>query len=254
MTGCDSCSKNLEAEVRQKDPDDLTESEKKLLEEGADAAVPKFMGIEVYGPLSSWDGDYCEFCHGIGQFGGLVFAGGAFLVGLDLFGLGPAVLAGFIVWLLLALSIGFFGRFPVLGALFGPIVEKIAAKQFGVYLTEKARDDYAPTQQGALNKGNAEYRMPLDGPEMHLLATPWALETCADMGADGAVVRAEIENGDIVDIHPWEPEFNRFPNIIDHVGYRQFNNVCQAQKQQDGPVTVLSFQELLQTQGEEGIK
>jgi len=251
MAGCDSCAKNLRAELGSKDDDDLTEEERAVLE--GEKEAPKY-----YGPLSSWEGDFCEFCHGIGQAGAVFFGLLSFVVMTDFvssYGIG--ILVGLVVWLSLALVVGYVGRFPLLGALFGPIVEKVFALQFGVYLTEKAKRDYGSGVAADGGPGTrseqVERRFPLEGAEMHVVASPWALETCADMSKSGALIRLEVENGQIVDRHSFHPEFNRFPNLVDHVGFRQFDNVCQAHAQRDGPTTVIEFAEVVGSDGDGGI-
>ena len=250
--GCDSCEQNLKAEIGSKDDEELTEQEKAVLE--GDQEAPLF-----YGPLSSWDGDHCEFCHGIGQAGGIFFGFLAFLIAQDFMTLGVGVAAGLVVWLILAVVVGYVGRFPILGALFGPIVEKIFAIQFDVYLTEAAKQKYGPdmpqTDGGrGPHQQTVERRFPMEGAEMHLVAAPWALEQCADMDTPGALMRVEVENGQIVDHHNFHGQFNRFRNMHDHVGYRQFDNICAAESQTEGPTTVLDFSEVVNTGGQGGIE
>ena len=250
--GCDSCEKNLKAEIGSKDESEMTEQEKAVLEGEAEAPL-------YYGPLSSWDGDYCEFCHGIGQLGGLVFGFFAFVIVQDFYSIGAGVGAGLAVWLPLAIIIGYVGRFPVLGALFGPIIEKIFALQFDIFLTEAAREKYgsAKPQTDGGRPGqvqSVENRFPMEGSEMHLVAAPWALEQCAEMDTPGALMRVEVENGQIVDQHNFHGEFNRFRNLKDHVGYYQFDNVCASEAQTEGPTTVIDFSEVVNSNGQGGIE
>lgn len=250
---CDACEQNLKAEIRAKDESERTEQERQVLEEGDDA-LPSLFGTPAYGPLSEYDGTYCEFCHGIGQVGSLMFGG---LVGFAVtweVSLGIGILAGLLIWLPLALMVGYLGRFPILGSLFGPIVEKIVVLQFGVYLTKSSREKYgtgSPVTDGGRGQQTVERRFPMEGSEMHVVASPAALERCADMDEEGALLRLEVENGQITDIHNFHPQFNQFRNIRDHVGYRRHSNVCDAKAQEDGPVTVIDFSEMLQN-GPEG--
>lgn len=243
--GCDECEKNLKAELESKDEKELTDQERAILEGTAEA--PAYTG-----PLSSADVDYCEFCHGVGQLGAILFGSIFGIAAISSFGFGLGLLFGMFIWLVLAVIVGYVGHFPVLGPLFGPIVEKLAASQ-GYYPTEKAKKEYGSAKMTDGSGGSVENRFPIEGSEMHLLAHPQALEMCWDMSPD-AVVRVEIENGQIIDMHNFHPEFNRFKNLHDHVGYFQYNNVCQSHKHSNGPTTTLQFSELLQTQGEGGIK
>lgn len=247
MAGCEACEQNLKAELESKDPDDLTESEKAVLEGEGDAPM-------YYGPLSSWDGDYCEFCHAIGQVGAIVFGVLGFIAVQDFTTVGTGVIAGTAIWVVLAVIVGYVGRFPVLGALLGPIVEKVFALQFGIFLTEKAKKQYGPgiaTDGGPRNEP-VENRFDFIGSQVHLVASPWGLETCADMDEPGALKRVFTENGQIVDVMDFHPEFNRFRNMQDHVGFRQFNNVCQAHAQREGPTSLIDFAEVVRSNGQEG--
>lgn len=252
MAGCDSCEKNLKAELGSKDEEELTDEERAILEGESDP--PKYNG-----PLAPVNVDYCEFCHGVGQAGALIFGSLFALIGILEISQGIGILIGLVVWVGLAIVVGYVGHFPVLGPLFGPIVEKVFALQFGIYLTEKARQQYgtgAPTTDGGRpgHTQSVERRFPMKGTEMHVVAAPWALEQCADMDEQGALVRVEVENGQIVDIHNYHPKFNRFPNVRDHVRSRQFDNVCKAHSQTRGPTTTIEFSELLNSDGKEGIQ
>lgn len=250
MAGCDACDANIKAELESKDEDQLSDQEKAILEGEAD--TPTFNG-----PLSPADVDYCEFCHGMGQLGAIVFAIIVGFVVSDFVTIEIAVGVGVLFWLILSLIVGYAGRFPVLGALFGPIVEKLLAIYLDIYVTEKAKKEYG---SAIVNSGEGMYaqpvenRLPIDGTEMHLVASPWALETCADMDVPGALKRVEVENGQITDIHSFHGQFNRFRMLNDHVGYRQFDNVCQAYAQNNGPTTIMEFSELISTEGEGGIE
>jgi hypothetical protein len=251
MSGCDSCAKNLKSEIGSKDESEMTEQEKAVLAGEQEAPW-------AYGPLSSWDGDYCEFCHGIGQIGAAFFGFIVWFIVQDLFSSGAGVLAGVIIWIGLAIVVGYVGRFPVLGALFGPMVEKILALQFDIYVTEKARQDYGPGVRADGGRSGEEEVIndfPIKGAEMHLVAAPWALETCADLEPE-VLMRVEVENGAIVDKHNFHPEFNRFRNLKDHVGYFNPNitNVCEAEAQSQGPTTLIQFSEVVQSQGQGGIE
>lgn len=244
MAGCDACDANVRAELESKDPEEITEEERQILE--GESETPLF-----YGPLAPTDIAYCEFCHAIGQVGAVFFGFLAFWIATSLTEIGIGLIVGGLIWLSLTVVVGYVGRFPILGALFGPIVEKILAVQFGVFVTKSAQKKYGspPSERPPV----VEYRMKTDGPEVHLTASPWALEQCAEMSAQGALQRVVIEDGHIVDIHPWNPDTNRFSNIINDVGFGQYKNVCEAYSNLDGPVTTLEFQELLQSQGERGI-
>lgn len=249
MAGCDTCEQNLKAELSSKSEDELTEEEQKILQGGE---VPSYTG-----PLAPVDVDYCSFCHGIGQFGALVFGSMVGVaVGLEIsYGIG--ILSGVLLWLILAVVVGYVGHFPVLGPLFGPIVEKIMAYQFGVYVTEKAEQEYGasvPSPSSPNSTDIPENRLRLDGPEMHLIAKPAAFEECAQV-KDENLFRVEVENGYIVEVHEFNGNFNRFPNLKDHVGYRNPNvqTLCDI-KRMDGPNTTLDFAELLQQQGQGGVE
>ena len=141
--GCSGCAEGTKAEIEEKDRADLTEDERRLLdaetEEEMNAAMPTF-----YGPLSSWDGAYCRFCHRVGQVGALVFGAAAWAIASLYLNYGTqlSIGAGVGTWITLALIVGYAGRFPVLGPVFGPVVERIFASM-GIYLTKKAEKEYS---------------------------------------------------------------------------------------------------------------
>lgn len=248
---CDSCTQNLRSELEDKDEEDLSDEERQILE-GEEA--PKFVG-----PLSPVDVKFCSFCHGIGQVGALFWGLFVGIVLWSMFSLGIGMAIGGLLWLSLAITVGYVGYFPVLGPLFGPIVESIFASQFNIYLTKKAEDKYAPQAPQTQSQGQdtmvVEDRFPQEGTEMHVVASPEAFEQCADMDTQGALLRVEIDDkGQMVDFHNFHPKFNKFPNVRDHVGFRRYNNVCEAKRKQEGPVTLIDFQEVMNSQGKGGIE
>jgi len=235
--GCEACEQNLKAEISDKDEDEMTEEEKKVL--SGEKEMPR-----AYGPLSNWEGSYCEFCHGIGQFGSFSIGMMILLTGMIL-NLPFAYLFGISLFTMIGMSIvvGYYGRFPILGAIFGPIVERIAALHFGVYLTEAAKRKYGSRVENANFEHFAELdRRTMDGPEMHIIASDWAVDACADIDVNGALMVVEIENGQIFDQIAFHPNmfFNRFRNINDHVGVTRENvkNICQYSKK---PTTYSEF-------------
>jgi len=247
--GCEACDANLRAELSSKDEDELSEEEQRILEGGD---PPRYTG-----PLAPVDVEGCSFCHGIGQLGAIVF--GVLIglaVGLEVsYGVGIGV--GLAVWLFLTITVGYVGHFPVLGPLFGPGVEKVMAYQFGIYVTEKAKKEYGASTPGPSAPHvteKPENRVRLDGPEIHLIAKPGPFEECAQM-KDENLYRVEVQDGYIVDYHEFNESFNKFPNMKDHVGYRNPNvkTLCDA-KNMEGPNTILDFAELLQQRGQGGLE
>lgn len=243
--GCESCSENLTAELNSKSEEDLTESEKEALESGE---MPF-----AYGPLSDWDGAFCEFCHNIGQVMSLLTGVFAFTLASDSMGTAGALGLALAIGGPLSMTVGYLGRFPIFGALFGPLVETGAA-QFGIYVTEKARQEYSQGGQAMADGGRPGVNnFARDGTEMHLVATDYAVEYCLSPQDPGAVKMVEVDNGQIVDVHPAPPNmhFNRFRNIKDHVGLSK-NTVCDGGL--EDVITMMQFSELIQSGGSGGIE
>lgn len=160
--GCDACEHNLMAEIEAKSDDELTDSERKAKQqfeaEGSTrGVVPTLFGQPAYGPLSSWDGAHCSFCHRVGQLVALAVAitvatvaapsevkAAGFYVGHGWVAIG----VGVGVFVPLALLVGYYGRFPVLGPVFGGVLERVAAT-VNIYLTEHARQAYSPDTDAA---------------------------------------------------------------------------------------------------------
>lgn len=145
MVGCRSCGESVQAEAQAKQDrgEELTEDEQRVLDaEDPNEVLPKKFGIPVYGRLSSYDGQFCPFCEKVG-----------FLLAIGL----TAVLANFVFqseftgntfWiatlLIGAAQLGmvlYTGRYLIVGAIAGPIVERVFAAG-GIYLTEKAKQEY----------------------------------------------------------------------------------------------------------------
>lgn len=242
--GCSSCEESLKAEISEKDEEELTEQEKAIME--GDAEAP-----EAYGPLSDYDGTFCQFCYRIGHVIALTLGVGTLYLGYY-YGLQPGYSVAFTaaIYAPAVLSVLYYGRFPVLGAVFGPMVEKVAAKHFNIYLTTKAEQKYgqiADWYDGENNPTDPHDTFVTDGTEMHVVATSWAAEQCAPPDIDGALVRVEVEQTpmgpQIVDYHPWDPDVNMFPNTQYHVNPKA-PTVCHGQEGQ--PVTTMSFSELME--------
>lgn len=238
--GCEACEQNLKAEIGDKDEEEMSEEEKKVL--SGEKEMP-----EAYGPLSSWDGAYCNFCHGMGQFG--AFSIGIFILAMGMFmDLPFPYVFAFSLFTMIGTSIvvGYYGRFPVLGALIGPIVERIFALHFGIFLTEASKKKYGKKLKHA--EGYSHFseldKRTMEGPELHIIASDWAVDACADIDADGAVFAVEVKNGQIIDHITFHPNmsFNRFQNVQDHVGVtnREVNNICQYRSK---PTTFSEFAE-----------
>lgn len=251
---CESCRESLEAEIRKKDQENLTSDERAILQ---GEEIPR-----AYGPLSPVDVAYCRFCHTIGQIGSVLIAS---IVGIGIgleSSIGIGLLIGLVLWLSLAIVVGYLGRFPLLGPTLGPSVEWFFAEQFEIYLTEKSERQYGIQSNAKIKTDpddGTEYelienRVPMEGPEMHLVATPAGIENCMDMNEFGALMLVQVENDSIVDYYWFDRHYNRFENINDHVGLGQYQNVCDAEREREGPVSYLQFSEFINTHGERGLE
>lgn len=151
MVGCDSCEEKTKSEIQKKidSGGELTEDEQNLMDGGD---LPKLFGIEAYGPLSNYDGTSCDFCVKAGvlvSFLITMVAWGAseYTSTSTVYGIDVAII---LVVLLLAqgLMVGIFGRYLVLGPIFGPFFERVLAS-FNIYVSEQGREKYA-TDGGAV--------------------------------------------------------------------------------------------------------
>lgn len=255
---CGSCSKNLAAEAANKDEEDMTESERKLASGEAELEdlAPSFLGAVAYGPLSDWDGDYCHFCFNIGLIGSAIIGVAVFYFLIHFY---PYWLSGYVgggVSVTLMYIVGKIGRFPVLGALFGPIVEAIFARGFGVYLTAAAEQKYkgeiAETAKGRSMQSKAFNNIDMVGPQMYLVTTERAKSECWDVSAPGALLLVRKKNDQIVEVQDFHSNdnFNNFQNIQDLVGVGR-EHLCQGTKE---PVTRMQFAEMLESGGRRGIE
>lgn len=249
-SGCESCEANLMAEIEDAagEGEELNEDVQAVLEGDKEAPF-------AYGPLSDWEGPYCKFCHGIGHVLAFVFAAvtfvGCYLMDIQL---GYAIAFSLFLYGPLAVTVLYIGRFPLLGAMFGPWVEMFLGKYMNVYVTKKAEKEYGSAGL-AMDGGQREpMRENIHGPKMHVVAEPWAVENCAEPDAPGALVRVEIEETPtgprIVDRHNFDPEVNYFQNTEYHIDPSQ-PTVCHTPEQQR--VTTLDFDALINSRGEEGV-
>lgn len=223
--GCSSCETQVQSliEAKQESGEDISEDERKIIE--GESKTPM-----LYGPLAWWvDIPWCRFCFTTGVV--LSFAIDILLwvlVAPHVSFITKEVLVVFLgVELLLD---GFFGRYPILGAVFGPVFERIFAAA-GIYLTWDAVAMYGPgvgagvtpiftqgykpseTQtkgnqtmntdntgnggSGYETFGNAPGGKGPDfqryGTEIHVVPTDAAVETCADPQTPGALIRVVVE-------------------------------------------------------------
>lgn len=183
LPGCKGCGENVEAEIEAKEESggQLTQHEQRIKEEGA-AAVPF-----AYGPLSSYNGTFCGFCLRVGVL--LVFV----VTGLTAFfgreRLATEIVAGVEGWSLLllfsVLQLGlvlWLGRYPILGAVFGPIVERIAAS-LGWYITAKAERDYA---------GESDEEIPVAAQDVDMDEVEWEELDVGEQIPQGTSVDLEV--------------------------------------------------------------
>lgn len=154
---CDGCDEKTKEQIENKDPDDRSDREQAILD--GEETTPRFNG-----PLVPNNVTHCSFCHGVGQLGALVFGVAGYGLATH-FELGSAVAIGAGVWLFLALVVGIVGHFPILGPIFGPIVEDMFSG---------SKDE----QQTATDGGKPEY----DGP------------TIEDVDVDSGQVQTFDEN------------------------------------------------------------
>lgn len=268
MAGCDTCEQNLGAELEAaveggegEDGQELSERAQKVMSGEEDYPW-------AYGPLSSWGREgnpYCHFCHRIGHIGALVVVGIVYLVTSNVYGAQTALPITVGIYFPLALVILYMGRFPFLGAVFGPLVEKYSALWLNVCLTKKAEQEYGcSSQQGggmptpdSSEVGAVEPPRPgvrTHGTEVHLVATKIGVDNCMSVYDQGALARVIVENDQIVDYlnaHP-NMNFNRFSNLHDHVGVtRGVENLCQSEQE---IVTEVDFAEMQQSGGRGGVE
>lgn len=147
MSGCTSCEQKQREQILEKPTDQRTEDEKRILEEGLHSVVPTIFGFPAYGPLSGYEGTYCEFCHLAGQLGavatGIVTTLSLVFLGT---GQGIALLAGLIVFLSGAILTGYLGRYPFFGAVLGPAIEDLFSSSPTEMRVEPATES-TPTPQ-----------------------------------------------------------------------------------------------------------
>lgn len=280
MAGCSSCEQQVGAliEAKEESGQELSEQEKKIAE--GEAGTPL-----LYGPLAFWvDIPWCHFCVTVGIIlsfivDGILYALTPYLNPMLPFQITGEILLGFLVFEIFLDLV--FGRYPILGALFGPYFEWFFAK-FGIYLTwdavavhgpgvksgvtpiftqgyggESGGGDAAASGGGkpARADGGEQKRFTKHGTEVHVIPTQEAVERCAHPLAPGALIRVEIERTPvgfrIVDWHNFDPEVNRFQNINYHVDPTA-NTVCQQNR--GNFMTEMQFRRFVNSYGEEGIE
>lgn len=171
LPGCNGCGEGVQAEaqVKQGRGEELSEDERAVLDaDDPNEALPTVFGIPAYGPLSPYNGTYCKLCYWTGLILCFMITATAGYVHPD--GLTADVYFGLPLWVVLfvffvfqTMVVGYLGRYPILGAVFGPIVERTAASQ-DVYLTAKAKQDYADdesnsgTEYGDVDMEETEWR------------------------------------------------------------------------------------------------
>ena len=113
--------------AEQKDPDELTEDEQRLLDESSPDPCPTPLGMRAEGPLSPCDVEYCGKCHRLGHAGAIILALLLFLGLLTQTGLSTRATAGAlgIFALVQHLTIGYLGYYPVLGPTLGVALKPV---------------------------------------------------------------------------------------------------------------------------------
>lgn len=286
MAGCEACEQQVQALIQAKEEsgEELTEQERKIAEGEAETPL-------LYGPLAFWvDIPWCSFCVTVGIVLAFMVDGLLYLLAPHINPFLPFQITKefLVVFLIVEIFMDLlFGRYPVLGAVFGPYFERFFA-MFGIYLTWDAIAAYGPGMdsgaepiftQGLGGPSQADLEMgggggqpqggggrspiadggdtkgfDVYGTEIHVIPTTVAVQRCMDPQVPGALIAVEIEETPVghrvVDIHNFDPEVNRFENIHFHVNPRA-PTVCQ-QSREDF-MTELDFRRFIQSRGREGM-